>query len=326
MTNVGIDVGIFKHLSLEADYYVRTTEDILFAVPISSLTGFTSQISNAATVENKGWELMLNWDQSIGNFQYSIGGNVSHVTNEVVTLNPNIPGGEVDRRISGRRILTRGAPINSFFGLEVEGIFQSEEEVTNAPDHSGLNSNFGPGDLRFRDANGDGVINADDRVVLGWENPVWTYGINLNFRWKGLDLAVIFQGAADFYGYGSEELSDPFFNNAGLPNNWVDRWTPDNTDASMPRLYFSNGPSNSITNEFFVYDRSYFRLKNLQIGYNFNVNNVFFTQARLFLNGSNLFTVTDFPYFDPERPAGADRGATGFPNIRVISLGANLKF
>jgi TonB-linked SusC/RagA family outer membrane protein len=326
MTNIGVDLGIFKHLSLEADYYVRTTEDILFAVPISSLTGFTSQISNAATVENKGWELMLNWDQSIGNFQYSIGGNVSHVTNEVITLNPNIPGGEVDRRISGRRILTRGAPINSFYGLEVEGIFQTEEEVTNAPDHSGLNSNFGPGDLRFRDANGDGVINADDRVVLGWENPVWTYGINLNFRWKGLDLAVIFQGAADFYGYGSEELSDPFFNNAGLPNNWVDRWTPDNPDASMPRLYFSNGPSNSITNEFFVYDRSYFRLKNLQIGYNFNVNNVFFTQARLFLNGSNLFTVTDFPYFDPERPAGADRGATGFPNIRVVSLGANLKF
>ncbi|MCG8308777.1 MAG: SusC/RagA family TonB-linked outer membrane protein [Cytophagales bacterium] len=328
MTDIGIDLGIFNNLSIEADYYIRTTEDTLFDVPISALTGYTEQITNASTVENRGWELLVNYDQTIGEFKFSVGGNVSHVTNEVKTLNPNIPSGEVDRLITGRRILTPGAPINSFYGLKAIGIFQSQEEIDdpNTPDHSTLDPNFGPGDLRFADADGDGDIDADDRVVLGQENPVWTYGITFSLEWKGFDLAGIFQGAADFHAYGSEELSDPFFNNAGLPARWEDRWTPGNPGASMPRLYFSTGPSNKMANSFFVYDRSYFRLKNLQLGYNFNVDNIFFSRARVYLNGSNLFTVTDFPYFDPERPAGADRGATGFPNIRIISIGANLRF
>lgn len=333
MTDIGIDLGIFKNLSLEADYYIRTTEDILFDVPISALTGYTTQIANASTVENRGWEMLLNYDQSIGEWNFSLGGNISHVTNEVKTLNPNIPSGEVDRLINGKRILTPGAAINSFYGLQAIGIFQSQEEIddANTPDHYALDPNFGPGDLRFADVSGpegvpDGVITADDRVILGQENPVMTYGITFSVEWKGFDLAGIFQGAADFHAYGSEELSDPFFNNAGLPERWIGRWTEDNKGASMPRLYFSNGPSNKIVNSFFVYDRDYFRLKNLQLGYNFNVDNVFLSRARVYINGSNLFTITDFPYFDPERPSGADRGATGFPNIRVISIGANLRF
>ncbi|MCK5278420.1 MAG: SusC/RagA family TonB-linked outer membrane protein, partial [Cyclobacteriaceae bacterium] len=331
MTNIGIDLGIFKNLSLEADYYIRTTEDILFDVPISALTGYTTQIANASTVENVGWELLLNYDQTIGEVKFSVGGNVSHVTSEVVTLNPNIPSGEIDRLLFGtenRRILTPGAPINSFYGLQAIGIFQTQEELDdpNTPDHYALDPNFGPGDLRFADTDGNGVINADDRVVLGQESPVWTYGITFSLEWKGFDLAGIFQGADDFHAYGRNELSDPFFNNAGLPALWEGRWTPDNPGATMPRMYFSDGPSNKMNNSFFVYDGSYFRLKNLQLGYNFNVDNVFLSRARIYLNGSNLFTVTDFPYFDPERPAGADRGATGFPNIRVISIGANLRF
>ena len=129
MTDIGIDLGIFKNLSLEADYYIRTTEDILFDVPISALTGYTTQISNASTVENRGWEMLLNYDQTVGEWNFSVGGNISHVTNEVKTLNPNIPSGEVDRLINGKRILTPGAAINSFYGLEAIGIFQSQEEI-----------------------------------------------------------------------------------------------------------------------------------------------------------------------------------------------------
>lgn len=330
MTDIGIDLGIFNNLSLEADYYIRTTEDILFQVPISALTGFRTQISNASTVENRGWELALNYDQTIGDWKFAVGGNVSHVTSEVITLNPNIPSGEIDRLIYSdqRRILTPGAPINSFYGLQAIGIFQTQEELDdpNTPDHYALDPNFGPGDLRFADVDGNGVIDADDRVILGQESPVWTYGITFSLEWKGFDLAGIFQGANDFHSYGRNELSDPFFNNSGLPALWEGRWTPDNPGATMPRLYFSDGPSNKMNNSNYVYDRSYFRLKNLQLGYNFNVDNVFLSRARIYLNGSNLFTVTDFPYFDPERPSGADRGATGFPNIRVISLGANLRF
>ncbi len=329
MTDIGLDIGIFNKITLEADYFVRNTEDILFDVPISSLTGFSTQISNASEVQNKGWEITAKYDDQFGDFRLSVGGNVTHVTNEVVTLNPNIGVGEIDRLISGRRVTQRGAPINAFFGVPVVGIFQSQEEIDSAPDHSGLSPNFGPGDLRFEDTNNDGVIDVDDRVVLGKENPTWTYGFNIRADFRGFDIAAIFQGVGDFDAYGSEELSDPFFNFSGLPERWTDRWTPENPDASMPRLYFSNGPSNSITNSFFVYDRSYFRLKNLQIGYTLTdglLEKVGLSRARVYVNGSNLFTVTDFPYFDPERPAGADRGATGFPNIKVYSVGVSLAF
>ena len=329
MTDIGLDIGILNTISITADYFVRRTEDVLFPVPISALTGFSEQISNASTVENVGWELGLTYNENFNGLEVSVGGNLTHVTNEVITLNPNIDIGDVDRLISGRRITQRGSPINAFYGLESIGIFQTQAEVDAAPDHSGLNSNFGPGDLIFKDQNGDGVIDADDRVVLGKEDPTWTYGFNLRAGYKGFDIAAIFQGAADFDSYGGEELSDPFFNNAGLPTRWVDRWTPQNTDTDIPRLYFSNGPSNSMANSFFVYDRSYFRLKNLQIGYTIpdaTMSRIGFTGGRVYVNGSNLFTKTDFPFFDPERPAGADRGATGFPNIKVLSAGVSLSF
>ncbi len=329
MTNIGVDVGLFNDLSLEADYFVRKTTDILFDLTISALTGFRTQISNAAEVQNTGWEVNLNYDRSFGKVDFSFGGNLTHVENEVLTINPNIEIGDLDEVISGRRILKRGAPLGAFWGVKQIGIFQSQAEVDAAPDHSGLNPNFGPGDLRFEDLNGDGVVDVDDRTVIGKENPTWTYGFNFRVGYGGFDLAAIFQGAADFDAYGSEELSDPFFNFSGLPARWRDRWTPDNPDAALPRLYFSNGPSNSITNSFFVYDRSYFRLKNLQIGYQIPqrlLDNIGFSRARFYLNGSNIFTITDFPFFDPERPSGADRGATGVPMIRVFSAGVSLAF
>ncbi len=329
MTNIGVDIGILNNINIEADYFVRNTTDILYDLTISALTGFRTQISNAAEVRNKGWEVAARYEKTFGEVSFSFGGNVTHVDNEVLAINPNLDVGELDQVIQGRRVLQRGAPVGAFYGVKNIGIFQSQAEIDAAPDHSGLNPNFGPGDLRFEDTNGDGVIDADDRTIIGKENPTWTYGFNLRAGFKGFDIAAIFQGAADFDAYGSNELSDPFFNFAGLPTRWRDRWTPDNTDASMPRLYFSNGPSNSITNSFFVYDRSYFRLKNIQIGYTIPgtlLDKIGFSRARFYLNGSNVFTITDFPFFDPERPSGADRGATGVPMIRVFSAGVSLSF
>ncbi|MDN5202167.1 TonB-dependent receptor [Fulvivirgaceae bacterium BMA10] len=329
MTNVGIDLGLFNNLTLEADYFIKTTSDILLNVPISVLSGFNTQIANASEVENKGWELGLNFDRQFGDLSLSVGGNVTHVTTEVTELNPNIDVGEIDRFISGRRITEQGSPINAFYGLKAIGIFQSQSELDNAPDHSQLHGQFGPGDLRFEDVNNDGVINADDRVIIGKEDPTWTYGFNIRLGYKGFDLSAIFQGAADFNSYAGEELADPFFNIAGLHSRWTDRWTPENTGASMPRLYFSTGPSNSMANSFFVFDRSYLRFKNLQIGYSLPqeiLDNIFLEKVRVYVNGSNLFTITDFPYFDPERPSGADRGGQGFPNLRVFSGGVSLTF
>jgi len=329
MTNVGVDLGLFNTLTLEADYFIKNTSDILLDVPISALTGFTTQIANASEVENKGWEVGLSFEERFGDFSLNVGGNVTHVTSTVTELNPNIEAGETDRFINGRRIIQQGSPINAFYGLRSIGIFQSQEEINNAPDHSRIHGQFGPGDLRFEDINDDGFIDAEDRIVIGKENPTWTYGVNIRLGYKGFDLAAIFQGAADFNSYGGEELANPFFNIAGLHSRWTDRWTPENTDASMPRMYFSTGPSNAMTNSFFVFDRSYFRFKNLQIGYSIPekvLQKTFLQKLRVYVNGSNLFTITDFPYFDPERPSGADRGGQGFPNLRVISGGLSLTF
>ena len=329
-SNIGLNLGIFNSLTIEFDYFIRDTEDILLDLNIPALSGFTTQIQNAAKVQNKGWELVVNYNLGLGeDANLTFGGNLTHVKNEVTELDPRIPDGEVDRNVRDRTVIQQGSPIDSYFGLEAIGIFRSQEEFDAAPDHLGLNPNFGVGDLRFRDVNNDGVINADDRVIIGQQNPTWTYGFNIGFNYKGFDLAAIFQGVADVNGYAGEGLASPFFNNSNSDTRWLDRWTPDNPDASFPRVYISDGPSISALNSFFVTNRAYFRFKNLQIGYSMPrqlLEKSFLDKVRIYANGTNLFTITDFPAFDPERPANADRGGQGFPNLRIISLGLNLAF
>ncbi len=335
MSDIGLNLGLFNSkIELEADYFIRNTAGILYDLPSEITTGFSSQISNAAEVKNEGWELALNYNDNFGDLNVSVGGNVTHVESIVEELNPNIPNDGSDRSISGRTIIEPGSPINSYFGYQSLGLFRTQEEFDNAPDHSGLDPNYGVGDVRLADISGpegvpDGIITSDDRVVIGHQNPIWSYGFNLKLAFKGIDLLALFQGAGDFNGYSSEELAAPFFNTSGLQARWADRWTPENPDGSMPRLYVSTGPSNSTNNTFWMYDRSYLRMKNLQIGYTLPqsiIGNTFIQSLRIYANGSNLFTVTDFPYLDPERPPGADRGTNSYPNLRIISAGLNIRF
>jgi len=329
-SDVGINIGLIdSKINIEADYFLRKTEDILFDVPIPSLTGFGSQISNSATVENKGWELAINYQDDLGPFNLQVGGNVTHVTSEVLVLNKTLGEGEVDRRISGRTILERGSPVNSFFGYQAIGIFRTQEEYDAAPDHTGLNGNYGVGDIRLADINNDGIIDAEDRTVIGKQDPTWMYGFNLRLEYKGIDLSALLQGAADFQSYAGQEINQPFFNLAQLQSRWLDRWTPENPDAPMPRMYVSNGPSTAGTNSFWLLNRSYLRLKNIQIGYSLPqslLGNTFIKSLRVYANAQNLFTITDFPYFDPERPGNEERGGQGFPNLRIISGGLSINF
>jgi TonB-dependent starch-binding outer membrane protein SusC len=332
-TDFGVDMALWNSkLTVTADYFVRNTSDILFAVPISPLTGFSTQIQNSAKVQNKGWELAASYQDKLGDLNFSIGANVTHVTSTIKQINKNLANGGVDRFIygnEGRRVAESGSPLNSLYGVEAIGLFQTQDEITKSPDQSGLNPNFGPGDLKFFDTNGDGKITNADRKAIGKEDPTWIYGANLNIGYKGFDLGALFNGAADFSSYSGEEISRPFFSNASLEQTWLNRWTPTNTNTTVPRLFFTDGPSTSINSSYWVLNRSYFRLKNLSLGYTFPTSwlgKAKITRLRIYLNASNLFTITKFPYFDPERPAGRDRGQEGYPNIRVISAGINLNF
>jgi TonB-dependent starch-binding outer membrane protein SusC len=333
VSDIGVDLTLFdSKLDITADYFIRNTRDILFSIPISPLSGFLEQIQNTAKVENKGWELSANYRERLGDFSFSIGGNVTHVTSTIKQLNKALGPNETDRWIygvDGRRVAERGSPMNALYGVQVIGIFQDEDEISKSPNQRDLSPNTGPGDLKFFDTNGDGFINNQDRMVIGKEDPTWLFGANLSASYKNFDLSALMSGAADFNSYASEEIARPFFGNASLETRWLNRWTPTNTNTNIPRIFFTDGPATSINNSFWILDRSYVRLKNLQLGYTVpvtRIGNAKIQKLRIYVNASNLFTITQFPYFDPERPAGRDRGQEGYPNLRVISGGVNLNF
>lgn len=335
--NIGVNIHLLDtRLQIEADYFRRLTEDILFDVPIPSISGFGSQILNSAEVENKGWEISATYRERLGeNFTFSLGGNVTHVNNEVKKLNKLLGEEEVDRRISGgnagQTVLQPGAPVGAYFGYKSSGLFRSQGELDAAPDHSGINSLYGPGDVRLEDLNGDGVIDAEDRQVIGNQDPRWIYGVNLDLGFKGFNLAVLVQGAADYQTYGSNELFWPFNNLHTTDTRWLDRWTPDNPDGEFPRVFLGGDgwPSTAVSNSFWLLDRSHLRIKNLQLSYSVPetmVANNFLESLQVYLNVQNLATFTKFPFFDPERPRGVNRAWDSFPNLRIFSVGANLSF
>ncbi|MDW3652543.1 MAG: TonB-dependent receptor [Bacteroidia bacterium] len=335
-SNIGINAELFNsRIQLEADYFIRTTEDILFNVPVPTISGFGSQILNSAEVENKGWEISLFYRDNFGDFRFGIGGNVTHVKNEVLKLNKLLGEEEVDRRISGanagQTVLQPGSPIGAYFGYRSLGIFRNQSEFESAADHTGINALYGPGDVRLEDLNGDGVIDAEDRQVIGNQDPRWIYGLNLDFGWKGFDLAVLVQGAASYQTYGSNELFWPFNNLHTTDTRWLDRWTPDNTDATFPRVFLGGDgwPSTSASNSFWLLDRSHLRIKNVQFSYTLPqslMDNSFLQSVQIYVNAQNLATFTSFPFFDPERPRGVNRAWDSFPNLRIISGGINASF
>ncbi|MEL6650859.1 MAG: SusC/RagA family TonB-linked outer membrane protein, partial [Bacteroidota bacterium] len=304
-------------------------DDILFDQLNPGVTGVrTPTTVNIAKVRNSGWELSLNVLQDIGDFRMRIGGNVTNVVSEVLQIDPSLTG-EADRVLQGSFIIQRGSPINALYGLEAVGIFQSQEEIDNAPDQSAFGTPT-PGDLRYQDQDGDGFVTIEDRVVLGQDNPTWLYGANLSFEYKGFDLAALFQGIADAQTFETSRFYAPFQNSGGVAKIWEDRWTPENTDATLPKIRIGqSGINYNVTHSWWMTDRDYFRLKNLQFGYNFPATmfeNNFIRSVRVFVNGTNLWTVTNYVGFDPERAERNTNGGSGYPQLKIFTAGLNFKF
>ncbi len=220
-----------------------------------------------------------------------------------------------------------GHPISSIYGYVAEGYFQSEEEIANSPTQMG---NVKPGDIKYKNMNGDNKINNEDKVVIGSSIPRYTFGLNLGANYKGFDLSMFFQGVGKADGYLDGPGIIPFASGGSVGGSvlesFKDYWTEDNRDAAYPRLAF-NETNNSQISTFWLKDASYLRLKNLQIGYTIPINITKkwgVNHLRLFANGTNLFTIDNFwDGYNVEAPTGM---VNFYPQVKVYSFGLELKF
>jgi TonB-linked SusC/RagA family outer membrane protein len=312
--DIGLDVGVLSNkLSLSLDYFVKKTSDILLPISLPSIAGNVSPtIVNAGEVSNKGFEVALNFKNSRGAFNYGLNANAGTVTNRVDKLHPNLPN------IVGDVYKTEvGHPLGAFYGYKMEGIYQNQNEI-NTHLFGTLNPADQPGDIRFKDLNGDGKINDDDRTFIGNSIPKLSYGFNLSAGYHRLDLSMFFQGVGgvDKYNDGKQITdydSRPFNHSVAV----LGAWHGEGTSNTIPRTTFNDNGS-SKKSSIFVEDASYFRLKNLEIGYSMAPT------RRLYVSGQNLFTRTNYTGLDPESTDILDRGT--YPQSKAFLVGINAKF
>ena len=321
----GIDLNIKQSITLSLDYYDRLTSGILMKVEAPATFGRGGYIDNIGKVQNKGFEAIANWTETYNDFTVSVGGNFAYNQNTILNL------GKDERIIDALTIKQVNSPLNSLYGYVTDGFFQSQEEIDAHPKYTMSSSKVLPGDLKYVDVNKDGVINSDDRQVLGSSDPKYTYGINLSAEWKGISVSANFQGVAGVSGYLYEAAVGAFEGDSGRPSSiWLDSWSPQNTDAKYPRVTEGGkGISlpNTVHSSFWEQDASYLRLKNLQVGYSFPkriTNALLLKNLRIYYSGTNLFTSTEFLQgWDPEAPMG--RGSY-YPQVSVHSFGLNITF
>lgn len=348
--NIGLDARFLSgRLGFTLDWYNKKTKDLLVAVPVDPTTGFSTQMKNAGTVENKGIELSLSWNDKIGkDFQYNVGWNMAYNHNEVteVKSNQKYNNGGKDLLAQNTGYMARfeeGHPIGYFWGYKTEGVMQNEADVQAYLDKNckgnAANSKQGtgikPGDLKFVDVTGDGVINDDDKTELGDPHPDVTMGITLGASYKGFDLSVTGFGAfGQQVARSFRKFTDGEYEN--FTTEVYDYWHGEGTSNKYPLLAHMNaGPNWQTISDIYIEDASYFRLQNLTVGYDFTKiwKNSPFQQLRLYFAAQNLFTITGYKGMDPENGTaiGSDSWVTGvdvgnYPQPRTYMVGVNVKF
>ena len=348
--NIGLDARFLSgRLGFTLDWYNKKTKDLLVAVPVDPTTGFSTQMKNAGTVENKGIELSLSWNDKIGkDFQYNVGWNMAYNHNEVteVKSNQTYNNGGKDLLAENTGYMARfeeGHPIGYFWGYKTEGVMQNEADVQAYLDKNckgnAANSKQGtgikPGDLKFVDVTGDGVVNDDDKTELGDPHPDVTMGITLGASYKGFDLSVTGFGAfGQQVARSFRKFTDGEFEN--FTTEVYDYWHGEGTSNKYPLLAHMNaGPNWQTISDIYIEDASYFRLQNLTVGYDFTKiwKNSPFQQLRLYFAAQNLFTITGYKGMDPENGTaiGSDSWVTGvdvgnYPQPRTYMVGVNVKF
>lgn len=344
--NIGLDLGLLQNaITLSAEYYDRRTDNLILAVPLPPSMGYlTSTVNqNIAAMTNKGFELQLGYNDRVGDFQWNALGNLSIITNKVLSLAPGVPnieaGSDVDLT-EGYNVTNTapGHPVQSYYGWVVQGIFQDSADLKKSPTQA---AGTGPGDLKFKDLNGDGVIDNKDRTFLGSFIPKFTYSLNLGANYKNFGLSVFFQGVQGNKIYNALRTTTEgmvrFFN-AGT--RVLDAWTPTNTNTNVPRAVSSDPNQNARPSTRFLEDGSYLRLKNIMLSYNIpakslqSITKGVVSNFRIYVSAQNILTFTKYTGFDPEvgnRAPGSSSLTNGidyavYPQPKAYNIGINVNF
>ncbi|MFO8147565.1 MAG: TonB-dependent receptor [Gillisia sp.] len=319
--NFGLSANMFNGLSLEADYYIRDTKDAVIPVNRPLIPGATRQ--NVGEIRNSGLEVALNWDKNISDdFRYSVGVNFSTLENEVLDLAGAefIDAGTAEFR--QRSIV--GQPLFAFYGREVVGVYQNDTEIQADP--IAVANNLVPGDFKYRDLNNDGVINDDDRTVLGSFLPEFQYGVNLSVNYKGFDLATSLYGQGGNKILNRKRMEVIFTTSTNIDRDFaIHRWHGEGTTNSYPSAAGIRKGWNQRLNDYYVEDGDFFRIQNVTLGYTINRNGNLkgIPQTRIYLTAEKPLTVFDYNGFNPEVADGVDNQT--YPIPAIYTMGVNIK-
>jgi TonB-linked SusC/RagA family outer membrane protein len=331
---VGVDFTLFNKLNGSLDYYNRKTTGIIMDVTVPKEFALDAYKDNVGSMRNSGIEINLSYNTKIGQVDFGIAGNFSYNKNEILDLGGGDPNKYLDATDGYSQRNKVGEAMNSYYIYRADGFFNSQEEADayTAKYGNPFGKTFKAGDLRYVDTNKDGKLTADDREYCGSSDPKIIYGFNINAGWKGIDLSLMFNGAAGvkrlFDGY---EVYGNFSGDAAHPATiWRDAWTPDNHDASMPRIFYdtnSASSSRSVQSDFWLQNTSYLRLKNLQLGYTLPkgwLNSVGVENIRIYYSVENLLTFDKMKInIDPE---STSQRLSSYPLLRTHAFGVNVTF
>ncbi len=331
--NIGLEMRLLSDkIRFTGDIFMETRSDIL-ATPqtISAIVGLSQPASNLGKMENKGYELDISFNDKVGNFGYRIAANMSFARNKVL-FRDEIPNKYEYQNRTGQRL-------GQFFGLVADGLYNTFEEINNPnrPVYQYANNKIQPGDIKYLDVNGDGLVNDFDAVPIGYSNlPEQTYGLTLGANYKGFDVSVLFQGVGNVSHYYTRFQRGTGFGQAppeGSASYMNQSWTQERYDAKLPinfpRFSVNSGP-NDAGSSFWLADASYLRIKNVEVGYTINgslLKKLGISSTRVYANANNLYTWKKIlPGIDPENTSTGDTNTEPYPLVRTINFGINVKF
>jgi TonB-linked SusC/RagA family outer membrane protein len=320
--DIGLDYGFLKDkLWGEIDYYNKTTNDLLYPAPLPAILGSTSYITNIAELKNQGIEFTVNWrDELKKDISYNVGANFTYNKNEITNLANGLPidGGSLGNGQTTTRTAV-GQPVGSFWVYETDGLYQTPEEINATPHLPGTKI----GDFKYKDNNGDGLLDDKDRIFVGSYQPVFYYGINFSLNFKKWDMMINGFGNIGNKVYNGKKAQR--WGGENIEAALADRWTIENTETDVPRA--SNAVP--IASDYFVESGNFFRFNNITVGYTIPLRSNVINELRVYFSAQNPYTIQSFSGYNPELPGGVmDSGIemNPIPTTGKYLIGVNLNF